>query len=375
VKPGLNPDVIVSALKVSAYRIPCSSHEADGTFEWDETIMVIVHAEGGGQTGIGYSYTGLAAATVIEENLTKKVLGHDALSPRAAYDLMVQGVRNIGRDGVASSAISAVDAALWDLKARLLDVSMVDLLGAVRQTIPVYGSGGFTSYSDRQLKEQLSGWVNEGIRAVKMKIGTHPDQDVRRVRWARHAIGDEAALFVDANGAYDRKQARHKALQFADSGVSWFEEPVSSDDLEGLRLLRDRSPSGMEIAAGEYGYNMFYFRRMLEAGAVDVLQADATRCGGVTGFLNAGDLVNAWGLPLSAHTAPSLHGHLCCAVSRARNVEYFHDHVRIEAMLFDGALEARNGDLRPDRASPGFGITIRESDAERYRIHESEMRL
>jgi L-alanine-DL-glutamate epimerase-like enolase superfamily enzyme len=175
---------------------------------------------------------------------------------------------------------------------------------------------------------------------------------------------------VDANGAYSRKQAAEMAHIFRDqSHASWFEEPVSSDDLDGLRLLRDCAPPGMEIAAGEYGYDPVYFRRMLEHGAVDVLQADATRCGGVTGFLLVDGLCQGFGIPLSAHTGPTLHGHLCCAALSARDVEYFHDHTRIEQMFFDGALRACDGKLRPDPARPGLGVEIKYSDIERYRVY------
>src|SRR5205085_10704766 len=130
--------------------------------------------------------------------------------------------------------------------------------------------------------------------------------------------------FVDANGAYGRKQALAFAAAFAEQNVTWFEEPVSSDDLAGLRLVRDRAPAGMDMAAGEYGYDLYYFRRMLEAGAVDVLQADATRCAGITGFLQLAPLCQARGFALSAHCAPSLHVHPCCAVLPLRHLEYFH---------------------------------------------------
>jgi L-alanine-DL-glutamate epimerase-like enolase superfamily enzyme len=280
----------------------------------------------------------------------------------------VQAARNVGRQGLAAAAISAIDAALWDLKARLLSTSVVALLGGVRDAIPVYGSGGFTSYSVDELRRQLAGWVAAGMRAVKMKIGRDAAADLARVEAAREAIGADAQLFVDANGAYDRKLAIAQARRFGDLRVSWFEEPVSSDDLEGLRLVRDRAPDGVEIAAGEYGYDLQYFRRMAQAGAVDVLQADATRCGGVTGFLQAATVADAWSLPLSAHTAPSLHAHVCCAVPRARHVEYFHDHARIEQMLFDGALTPVDGLLRPDRSRPGFGIELKRPDAERYAV-------
>jgi L-alanine-DL-glutamate epimerase-like enolase superfamily enzyme len=265
-------------------------------------------------------------------------------------------------------AISVVDAALWDLKAQLLNLPLVTLLGAVRDTVPVYGSGGFTSYSIAQLQSQLSGWVRDGIPRVKMKIGRSPGDDVERVQAVRHAIGNGAEIFVDANGAYSRKQALAMSEAFADLGVTWFEEPVSSDDLEGLRLLRNRVPAPIEITAGEYGYDLFYFRQMLDTEAVDVLQADATRCGGISGFLKVGPLCEARPIPLSSHCAPSLHVHPCCALTPIRHMEYFYDHVRIEQMLFEGVLTPVNGELRPDLSRPGIGLEFKRKDAERYAI-------
>jgi L-alanine-DL-glutamate epimerase-like enolase superfamily enzyme len=260
-----------------------------------------------------------------------------------------------------------VDVALWDLKAKLLGAPLVGLLGAARDAAPVYGSGGFTSYGVAELEAQLAGWVELGIPRVKMKVGTHPEADGARVRAARRAIG-AATLMVDANGAYARKEALAKALAFAEAGVVWFEEPVSSDDLEGLRLLRDHGPAGMAIAAGEYGFDLVYFRRMLAAGAVDVLQADATRCLGITGFLGAARLCQAFGLGLSAHCAPTLHTHPACAATPLVHVEYFHDHARVESMLFDGFRPPSGGALAPDRARPGLGIELKRADAERYAI-------
>jgi L-alanine-DL-glutamate epimerase-like enolase superfamily enzyme len=283
-----------------------------------------------------------------------------------SYVAMMQSVRNLGRQGVAASAISAVDVALWDLKARLLELPLVSLLGAARDDVSIYGRGGFTSYLNERLQLQLGGWAAEGIPAVKMKVGRDAGADRERVRLAREAIGPGAQLFVDANGAYDRKQALAQAEAFAPFDVCWFEEPVSSDDLDGLRMMCRRAPAGMEIAAGEYGYEPQYFRRMADAGAVDVLQADATRCGGVSGFLRVGAICDAWCLPMSAHTAPSLHAHLCCAVARIRNLEYFHDHVRIEQMLFEGVLRPQQGTLRPDLTRPGLGVELKRNEAARF---------
>jgi L-alanine-DL-glutamate epimerase-like enolase superfamily enzyme len=284
------------------------------------------------------------------------------------WEAMIRSIRNQGRPGIGSMAVAAVDIALWDLKARLLDLSLAALLGAVRDGVLVYGSGGFTTYSNERLQEQLGGWAAQGIGMVKMKIGAHPDDDLDRVRAAREAVGPAVQLFVDANGAFSRKQALAMADAFTECGVSWFEEPVSSDDLDGLRLMRDRAPAGMEIAAGEYGFDLWYFRRMLDAGAVDVLQADASRCAGITGFLRTGALCESRSLPLSAHCGPSLHVHPCCALPQIRHLEYFHDHARIDRMLFDGALEPRNGRLYPDRSRPGLGLGLKRQDAARWKV-------
>ena len=277
--------VSIERLDVSAYTVPTDSPESDGTYSWDKTTIVIVEATAGGKRGLGYTYADLSTAKLIQEMLANIVQGQDAMNVPSCLLNMVKSIRNLGRPGIASMAIAAVDAALWDLKARLLDVALVTLPGAVREAAPIYGSGGFTSYSREHLQRQLGDWVADGIPRVKMKIGRHPDDDPARVADAREAIGPEAELFADANGAYSRKEALALAEIFAvELGVTWFEEPVSSDDLEGLHMIRDRAPLGMDIAAGEYGYDLWYFRHMLEAGAVDVLQADATRCAGITGF-------------------------------------------------------------------------------------------
>jgi len=327
---------------------------------------VVVHAFAGNEIGLGYTYADSATATLIHKLLANVVAGQDAMSPVACWNQMARRIRNLGRPGIASMAISAVDVALWDLKAHLLNLPLVTLLGAVRDSVSIYGSGGFTSYSDEQLRNQFGGWVEQGISRVKMKIGRDANADLHRVAVARDTIGPSAELFVDANGAYSRKQALAQAEKFADSGVSWFEEPVSSDDLEGLRLLRDRAPAGIDIAAGEYGYDSWYFRRMLDAGAVDVLQADATRCGGITGFRQAAALCEAHHVPLSAHTAPTIHMHLGCAAIPLRHLEYFHDHVRIEKMFFDGVSMPIAGELSPNLRRPGMGIEFKQIDAQRF---------
>ena len=331
--------------------------------------VVIVELGGGGKKGIGYTYTHAAAAQLIDSKLAGQVVGKEALDIPARYLEMREAVRNLGRPGLATMAISAVDCALWDLKARLLNLPLVSLLGQVHKAAHIYGSGGFTSYTEEELAEQLSGWVERGIPRVKMKVGREPDKDPKRVAAAREAVGDGPELFVDANGAYGRKQALHLAWRFSQEwNVGWMEEPRSSEDLEGLRLLRDRGPGNLDIAAGEYGWGTDYFKRMLDAQAVDCLQADVTRCGGVSGWMAAAALCEAYEIPLSAHCAPAEHLHVCCAARPLRHIEYFHDHVRIESMLFDGTVEPKRGELRPDLSRPGMGLEIKRSEVEKFKI-------
>ncbi|MEO7143478.1 MAG: enolase C-terminal domain-like protein [Bryobacteraceae bacterium] len=360
---------VIENIQVSAYTVPTKTPESDGTLKWKDTTMVLVEVSAGGEVGLGYSYADAATARLIDHLLAPKLKGHDALSNGAAWPLMVSAIRNLGRPGIASMAIAAVDNALWDLKGKLLNAPVAALLGFVRTEIMAYGSGGFTSYSEEELRAQLGGWAGCGFRAVKMKIGRDASADVDRVKHAREAIGPKVGLYVDANAAYTRKQALAQAQRFAEYDVTWFEEPVSADDLEGLRLIRDSAPPGMNIAAGEYGYDAWYFRRMLEAGAVDVLQADATRCAGITGFLQADALCVSEFLPLSAHTSPSIHAHACCGAQRAINVEYFYDHARIERMAFDGVLEVTDGFLRPDPTRFGFGLIFKKADMQGYRVY------
>ena len=365
---SISPGPRIASIDTRVFTIPTDGPEADGTLSWDSTTMVLVEVSADGKKGLGYTYASKAAVDVVHEKLADAVKGASAMDIESCYYAMWRSVRNLGRAGIASCAISAVDAALWDLKAKLLDLPLVSLFGSMRPNVPLYGSGGFTSYSIDRLQKQLGGWADEGLRMVKMKIGTHPEDDVKRVKAARKAIGDDTRLFVDANGAYSRKQALDFARRFTEFDVRWFEEPVSSDDLEGLRLLRDRAPAMIDIAAGEYGYEPVYFLRMLQAGAVDVLQADATRCGGFTGFLHVAALCEAFQVPLSAHTAPALHAQVCCAAPRLVHLEYFYDHVRIEHLLFDGALTPVGGVLHPDPARPGFGLDFMRADAERYAV-------
>lgn len=356
----------IRSVRVRVLTIPTDRPESDGTLKWDKTTAVIVEIDAEGCTGLGLTYASKASAEIVDEKLKDEILGKSAFDIPACWSAMEKSIRNLGRDGIAAMAISAVDFALWDLKAKILGLPLHRLLGTARESVPVYGSGGFTSYIRQELQDQLSSWVGLGISRVKMKVGRDPERDPERVLHAREAIGLKTKLFVDANGAYDLKQALVLGERFNEYDVSWFEEPVSSDDLKGLSLLRMRLPAAIDVAAGEYGYDDDYFLRMLSGGAVDVIQADATRCGGITGFLRVAALAKAHHIPISAHCAPSMHVPLGLHVSGFRHLEYFHDHVRIEQMIFDGFPKLHHGDLVPDSSRPGFGLEFKSSEIDKF---------
>ncbi|MCA1731465.1 MAG: mandelate racemase [Actinobacteria bacterium] len=358
-------DVAVERLEVSAYTVPTDTLESDGTLQWNSTTMILVEAHGGGKSGLGYTYGDVSVGKFIESKLISEAEGTDALSPPVAWAAMQRAIRNAGRPGVGAMAVSAVDVALWDLKARLLDLPLAAVLPRFHDAVPIYGSGGFTSYSLERLQEQLGGWAEEGIPRVKMKVGRHPDQDLHRVTAVREAIGDGVELLVDANGAYSRKQALYWAERFAEDGITYLEEPVTSEDREGLRLLRDHGPGGLAIAAGEYEWTLPQVTDL--ADCVDILQADVTRCGGITNFLRVDGICKGRTIPFSAHCAPAISAHACCAMETLAHLEYFHDHVRVENMLFEGVLQPEEGGyLRPDLSRPGLGLELKRAQAEQY---------
>jgi L-alanine-DL-glutamate epimerase-like enolase superfamily enzyme len=352
----------VDALDVSAFTVPTDAPESDGTLEWDSTTIVVVEARSGTTHGIGWTYAPDAAGHVVDDILSEVVRGRSLDELTAIWLDCGAQLRNAGRPGIAWCALSAVDLALWDLRARLLDVPLVSLLPAGHERVPVYGSGGFCSYPLGRLAEQLAGWARDGIPRVKMKLGREAERDPARLDAARAAIGD-AELYVDANGAFAAKDAVRWATRYVEEwDVRWFEEPVPSADLDGLRFVREHST--LDVAAGEYAYVSADFRDLI--GCVDCLQADVTRCGGITGLLRVNGLAAAHGLDVSGHCAPQLSAHALCGVDRLRHLEYFHDHVRIEELLFDGVLRPVDGALVPDCSRPGNGLELKRADAQRW---------
>ncbi|MBO2449519.1 mandelate racemase [Actinomadura barringtoniae] len=363
-------DPVIGSVTTGVYAVPTDAPEADGTLAWDSTTMVVVEVRAGDTAGLGWTYGSPACAAAIDDKLADVVLGRSPLDVPGTWEAMVRAVRNDGRPGAIGYALSAVDVALWDLKARLLELPLHRLLGAVHADVPVYGSGGFTTYDDARMTEQLDQWASGlSIPRVKIKIGESwggaATRDVARMRRAREIVGDDVELYVDANGGYSRKQAIRVMNEAADLDVRWFEEPVSSDDLAGLREVRDAVRA--DVTAGEYGYDLVYFQRMCEAGAVDCLQVDVSRCGGITEWQRAAAVAAAHGLQVSGHCAPHLHAHVAAATPNLRHLEWFHDHTRIESLFFDGVLNPAGGKIRPHPDAWGHGLTFRRADADKYR--------
>lgn len=363
----------IDAVRASAYRIPTDGPEADGTLAWDSTTLVVVTVEAGDVTGTGWTYADASCVPLVHGKLADTVRGRDVRDVVACWHAMQRQIRNLGRPGLVSCAMSAVDTALWDAAARTYEVPVSTLLGRVRDEVLLYGSGGFTSYDDDRLAAQVSEWVRrKDIPRVKIKIGeswgSDVDRDLHRIALTRETAGPDAEVYVDANGAYPVGLAARVGERLADFGVTWFEEPVSSDDLDGLR--RVRAATSADVAAGEYGFDLHYFARMIASDALDCVQVDVTRCGGFTEWQRIAAYAAAHGLEVSAHCAPNLSAHVGAATPNFRHIEWFVDHDRIESELFRGVLDPSGGRVYVDAKTPGHGMTFDRAAAEPYAVRE-----
>jgi L-alanine-DL-glutamate epimerase-like enolase superfamily enzyme len=355
-------------MTAAAYTVPTETPEADGTLAWSSTTLVLVHVAAGGQVGVGFTYAPAAAAKVVRDQLAPVVLGADATAPATTWQAMVTAIRNAGRPGLVSMALSAVDIALWDLAGRLRQLPLTTLWGhAPGAGVSVYGSGGFTSYDENQTEAQLAGWLDLDLPRVKIKIGedggSNEARDLDRALVVRELAGTGVEVFVDANGAYTTAQACRVGAVLDKLGVTWFEEPVSSDDVTGLARVRDHV--GADVAAGEYGWGLDYYPQLLPA--VDCVQVDVTRCGGYTEWFRIAALAAAHHVEVSGHCAPYLSVPAAAATLGFRHQEWFSDHVRIEQMFFENTPDPVAGTLVPPDA-PGHGLTFKTANTNGFRV-------
>ena len=334
-------------------QIPTDEPESDGTYEWDSTTIVIVEAEAGGQRSLGYTYADEATAKLIETKLKDVVSAATLCRLTASWSPWCKSIRNLGRPGICSMAISAVDTALWDLKARLLGLPLVRLFGQVREAMPIYGSGGFTSYSTERLQEQLGGWVEQGIPRVKMKIGRDRAADPERVAAARGAIGD-------GSGTLRRRERCLFAQTGARASLRVF--GAGRDLVRGTGFAPTISPGCVLCAttARRNGHRRGRIRLRRDLFPANARRRKRStfckpmrRAAAVTpDFSRPRHFCEAHHLPLSSHCAPALALPVGCGARPFRHAEYFHDHVRIERMFFDGLPEPNDGALRPDLSRP-----------------------
>ncbi len=315
-----------------------------------------------GVTGVAVGYAPPGGLQVVEQALAPALIGQDPTIVGELWAEMMWTVRDFGRGGVALQAVSAVDLALWDLNGRAEDRPLCDMLGRLRSDVVAYGSGGFTSFSEAGLVTELRGFLAEGFRAVKMKVGkgfgTFEDEDLARVGMVREAAGPDVEIYVDANGAYGVEQAIRMAGQFADLGVRLFEEPVPPQDVAALAAVR--AGSAIPIAAGEHEYETAGLRRMAEVGAVDVLQPDVLRIGGVSGWLQAASVAAEYDLPLMSHAAQLSSLQLGCATPGFAALEYLRIQEEMDRLWYKEIPRPQGGRLAPFDGRPGLGLDIRE---------------
>src|SRR4051812_10868447 len=224
---------------------------------------------------------------VIEGPLKSVLIGQDPLCHEKLWDDMFWQVRGFGRKGVAFIGLSAIDIALWDLKAKAFGVPLYRLLGPYTDTVPIYGSGGWTSFDLDGLVKEQTGYVARGIPRVKMKVakdfGKSEAEDIKRLAAVRKAVGDDVEIFVDANNGYYAKQAIAMSRRFEEFNVRWFEEPVLADDIQGLAEISRATT--IPVATGEHEYTKYGFKDLISQGGADIVQPDVGRVGGVTEWM------------------------------------------------------------------------------------------
>jgi L-alanine-DL-glutamate epimerase-like enolase superfamily enzyme len=310
------------------------------------------------------------ARDVIERVLKPLLVGQDPLCIEKLWDDMFWRVRGYGRKGVAFCAISAVDIALWDLKAKLFGVPLYRLLGPYTDRVPIYGSGGWTSYSEAELVREQTGYVERGIPRVKMKVakdfGRSEREDIKRLAAVRKAVGDNVEIYVDANNGYYAKQAIGMARHLAEYDVKWFEEPVLADDISGLAAIA--RAIDIPVATGEHEYTRYGFKSLIAEGGADIVQPDVGRVGGVTEWMKVAHLASAFNLPIAPHAVQLVHLHLACCIPNLKVVEYLGTAEEGDRIWYTEFPEQRDGYWSPYPDRPGLGLELSPEAVRRYAV-------
>jgi L-alanine-DL-glutamate epimerase-like enolase superfamily enzyme len=356
----------IERIETAYYRLPLepTGDAGHGAIDSEELITLALHAEG--LTGHGYTYTigrgGRAVLALIDHDLAPLLLGQDAGDIQGLWSLMWQRLLYVGRGGVASFAIAAVDVALWDLYGQRERKPLYALLGAEARAIPAYGSGVDLPKSLDRLLEQTEGFLARGFPGVKVKIGRRdPREDEQRVGAVRKLIGDGVDLMVDANMTWSADEALERGRRLEQFGLYWYEEPTIPEDVAGhARLARELE---VPIALGESLHSPYEFRRYVDEQAVEVLQIDPITNGGITASLKALAMADAAKLKTSSHYTDELSAHLLCA---SRSPVYLEKHAFALDAYLQEPQQVVNGHVRPTE-TPGTGMRFDARALEPYR--------
>ncbi len=320
--------------------------------------------------GLGIGQASPGVRDVVEKGLKGLLLDEDPFNIEKLWDEMFRAVRGYGRKGVALCALSAIDIGLWDLKAKALQLPLYRLLGEYSNEVPIYGSGGWTHYSSDELVDEMTGYVEQGVKRLKMKVGKESGrserEDIDRVAAVRKAVGDDVALYVDANNGYYAKQAIYMAAEFEQSQVGWFEEPVTADDIAGLAEVKRAST--IPIASGEHEFSKYGFKELLSQGAVDIVQADVGRVGGVTEWLKVAHMAQAFNVPMTTHGFEQVSLHLGCAITNLKAIEELKIERDADEVWYTELPEQRDGMSAPFRDRPGLGLELDPYAVERWSV-------
>ena len=354
---------LIKEVKVHLVSMPVAAGFADATRKVETIGYTIVRVfTEDGLEGFGVTYHevgGEATKMLIEKNIAPRIIGKDPFETEVIWQDMFQYLRGVGRKGLMFCALSAVDIALWDLKGKILNMPLYRLWGGNKKQVPVYGSGGWTSYSDEELVEEMKEIVSRGYKMVKFKVGYNggqsPSRDVERVRKVREAIGPDIGIMLDANNCWDAATGARFANRVKDYDIMFLEEPVFADDIPGLR--RFKQSTDMPLASGEHEYTKFGARDLIMNNAADIVQLDGTRAGGFTEMLKVAALTQAWNLKFAPHAMENIHIHLVSACPNALFLERLLLFEELTRNVYDGAPEPVDGYMTiPDL--PGLGLKL-----------------
>ncbi|NUW39075.1 L-talarate/galactarate dehydratase [Nonomuraea rhodomycinica] len=371
-----SPSDRVTWVRLSSVTLPLDTPVSDAKVltgrQRPMTEIAFLFAEIGaesGHQGFGFGYSKRAGGPgqyAHAREIAPELLGEDPSDIARLWDKLVWAGASVGRSGLSTQAIAALDIALWDLKARRAGLSLAKLLGAHRDSVRCYNtSGGFLHAPVEQVLDNATAALERGIGGIKLKVG-HPDArvDLARVSAVREHLGDAVPLMVDANQQWDRPAAQRLCRALEPYGLVWIEEPLDAYDSAGHAALA--ASLDTPIATGEMLTSVAEHAELIRAGAADVIQPDAPRIGGITPFLRLAGLAEHARLQLAPHFAMEIHVHLAAAYALEPWVEHFE---WLEP-LFEERLEIRDGRMLVP-ARPGLGVTPSEQ-ARRWTTDQCE---